>query len=608
MRSRAVKLRAQQSGAALMVMLAVIVLGASWWLVSALSTPVNRATLEADHNARVLSQAKSALLGYLAHRALMAAEDHPGRLPCPESPGAQNNHDGTDYMVDDDGRAAGSCTLPAVGRLPWRTLGLDKLVDAAGEPLWYVVSPGWAFASPSPPPARPVINSNTAGQLTLDGQSVVALMIAPGKAFNVAAAGACTAHPQRRGRQPNVAWNVLDFLECDNASAITAADAASFVSIGPRDSFNDQVIGVTAKEIWMHVEGPVASRIQRDVVPQLEGVYASAQWGASSTNPIFPYAANFGAFTDAATFAFKGDAARTEGLLPMTFGQCVAGSDPRCDPSFVHWAINDPDQTANPNPSVVKRVFGTTTANVTSYDCVSTSSAQVVNCSIDYSRSCGGGLNLGYVLGGACYVDLEVSVLARGQNVGRALRTFATAGIAVSELPWSLVSSATPINGAGSAAADIRVQLPPASCACPALICLLFPCTASKTVTVTVPITVFVDHPLLNPAAGTAWRWYTANNWHHVTYYAIAPSHAPSGATHDCTVAGPCLSVTNGTPPTNVKALLVLAGRSLTGSARPNANLSDFLDTAENQNLNVLFEQKRVEANFNDRVVTVSNY
>ena len=595
----------KQRGAALMAMLAVIVLGASWWLVSALSTPANRASLEADHNARVLSQAKSALLGYLAHRALMAAEDHPGRLPCPEAPGAQNNHDGTNYMVDDDGVAAGSCTLPAVGRLPWRTLGVDKLVDAAGEPLWYVVSPGWAFASPFPPPPRPVINSNTVGQLTLDGQAAVALIIAPGKAFNVAAAGGCAARAQQRARQPNVAWELRDFLECDNATF--PADAA-FVSSGPRDSFNDQAIAVTAKEIWMHVEGPVASRMQRDIVPQLEAVYASAQWGASGTNPIFPHAANFGAFTDASTFAFKGDAARTEGLLPMTFGQCVAGSDPRCDPSFVHWAINDADQTANPNPSVVKRAFGSTTADLDNFECVSTSTAQVVNCSITYSSSCGGALNLGYVLGGSCYVDLEVSVLARGQNVGRALRTFSTAGISVSELPWSLVSSATPINGAGSAAADIRLQLPPASCACPALICLLFPCSASKTVTVTVPITVFANHPLLNPVAGTAWYWYTANNWHHVTYYAIAASHAPSGATHDCTTVGPCLSVTNGTPATNVKALLILAGRSVNGAARPNANLNDFLDSVENQNLNTTFEQRRIDATFNDRVVTVSNY
>ena len=57
-----------------------------------------------------------------------------------------------------------------------------------------------------------------------------------------------------------------------------------------------------------------------------------------------------------------------------------------------------------------------------------------------------------------------------------------------------------------------------------------------------------------------------------------------------------------------VRATLVLAGRSLTGAARPNATLTDFLDTAENQDGNSAFEQKKVSKTFNDRFVTLSNY
>jgi hypothetical protein len=605
------KLRAQQSGAALMVMLAVIVMGASWWLVSALSTPVNRATLEADHNARVLAQAKQALLGYLAHRALRADENHPGRLPCPEPAGhvGNANYEGiaAPYIT------SGELTCSNAGRLPWRTLGLDKLRDANGEPLWYVVTTGangWALQNNTTVLS---INSNKLGQLTVDGQvnAAVATIIAPGRPMNLSPnadqlAAGCLTWTQRRSASPP---DFRDYVECQDPVAANLRTAV--VDNATNQVFNDQVVVITAREVMAAIEGPVAARIQRDIVPQLEAVYASAQWGASGTNPIFPHAANFVAFTDAATFAFKGDAARTEGLLPMTFGQCAAGSDPRCDPSFVHWAINDPDQAANPNPSVVKRVFGSTTADIDNFECVNTSTAQVVNCSITYSRDCGGGLNLGYVLGGTCYVDLEASVLARGQNVGRALRTFTTAGISVSGSPWSLVSSATPINGAGSAAADIRVQLPPASCACPALICLLFPCTASKTVIVTVPITVFADHPLLNPSTGTAWRWYTANNWHHVTYYAIAPSHAPSGPVHDCVAAGNCLSVSGSSPSSTLRAMLVLAGRTLgapPASPRPNGDLNDFLDSAENRDADTTYEQNRIDANFNDRVITLSKY
>ena len=56
-----------QRGAALMAMLAVLILGAAWWTVTALSTPINRTASERAHNARILQEAKSALIGYVAH-------------------------------------------------------------------------------------------------------------------------------------------------------------------------------------------------------------------------------------------------------------------------------------------------------------------------------------------------------------------------------------------------------------------------------------------------------------------------------------------------------------------------------------------------------------
>ena len=125
---------ARQRGAALMAMLAVLILGAAWWAVTALSTPVDRTASERVHNARILQEAKSGLIGYVAHRAAMTTENDPGRLPCPEAAG----NSGT----SNEGIAAGNCTLPAIGRLPWRTLGLDKWRDVTSEPLWYVVSAG----------------------------------------------------------------------------------------------------------------------------------------------------------------------------------------------------------------------------------------------------------------------------------------------------------------------------------------------------------------------------------------------------------------------------------------------------------------------------------
>ena len=107
-------MKLRQDGIALIGLLVLLTLGASWWLVSALSTPVNRTALDRAHNAKAISQAKAALIGYVAHQAAISGENDPGSIPCPEAAG--------NIGTANEGIAAGNCTLPAVCRLPWRTL------------------------------------------------------------------------------------------------------------------------------------------------------------------------------------------------------------------------------------------------------------------------------------------------------------------------------------------------------------------------------------------------------------------------------------------------------------------------------------------------------
>ena len=57
-----------------------------------------------------------------------------------------------------------------------------------------------------------------------------------------------------------------------------------------------------------------------------------------------------------------------------------------------------------------------------------------------------------------------------------------------------------------------------------------------------VPISVFADHPLVNPPAGDAARWFFSNRWHDVTYYAVSPGHLPSGS-RDCVASANCLTL-----------------------------------------------------------------
>ena len=130
----------RERGAALLALLAVIMLGASWFLVSQLSAESGSlAAVRKQRDAEVLNRAKQALIGYIAHQATESGENNPGAFPCPEAPGGFNSTTGADGKTQTP-----SCALPSVGRFPWRTIGTDKLVDTSGEPLWYVVASGWS--------------------------------------------------------------------------------------------------------------------------------------------------------------------------------------------------------------------------------------------------------------------------------------------------------------------------------------------------------------------------------------------------------------------------------------------------------------------------------
>lgn len=558
-----------QRGVALLALVAVLTLGISWYLVSALNTATQNATVQQKHDALVLRQAKEALIGWVARQAYDATEAHPGRLPCPESLSAIGNS-------AEEGTSPGNCTLPAAGRLPWKTLGIEQPKDASGEPLWYVVSTGWTLPYST---AALALNSNTQGNLALDGQAnaAAALIIAPGAALPVPASANCGARAQSRS---TTALDVRDYLECQNAIPANG----TFVSTGPSGSFNDRVVPVTAKDIWSIVEAVVAKRIERDVVPQLQGaLYSSATWGGSAAAPIYPYPARFR--NDAGTFnpeAFQGrrysndgnTVAQSQGLLPVSASTCNTLTAARCDATFVRWLTT--------GILVTKTTFGGPTW---SYDC-SSSTSSVLRCVIDYS------------CGGFCLGSMGLRVQATALNVGMALRTIDVTQ--VTGITSVTVPSAT-LGANGSAAADVRGTL--------GYFCNFGGCYRPAAATIVVPIGLFTDHPFIAPASTDAWYWFFENDWQLATYYAVAPAHLPSG-THDCSTSAPCITVNvaGAAALPNRQAILVLAGRSLSGAARPNGTLTDFLDTAENANGDTTFEHNRANSVFNDRVVTVANY
>lgn len=167
----------QQQGVVLIALLTLIVL-----IFSALSLKqLNNAELKQlklDKSRLVLAEAKQALIAYAAND-LNATNcgtncPRPGDLPCPD--------------LNNNGEAEASCNTQnsRLGRLPWKTLGLNDLKDGDGESLWYAVSARYK----NNPRVLP-LNSNTTGSISLRNTSgllindasnsngLVALVIAP---------------------------------------------------------------------------------------------------------------------------------------------------------------------------------------------------------------------------------------------------------------------------------------------------------------------------------------------------------------------------------------------------------------------------------------------
>lgn len=263
--------RSKQRGAALMIMIVVLVTGAASALIGALSTTaLKNARQETTSNA--LAQAKDALIGKS-----IAYDDYPGSLPCPDT--------------DNDGisDAGGSSECPSyVGRLPWYTLGLPDLRDAAGERLWYSVSRNFRRYDS----VRP-LNSNTKGTLliystdgvtqqTQAGYDAVAVIFSPGSVLG-SQARSTTA-------EQNSAANYLDIANGRN----NASASGPFISGNHSDTFNDQLLFITTKDLMPLVEQRVAAEVKRSLANYYTNSGCSCYPWADSVSASSDYDSNYG--------------------------------------------------------------------------------------------------------------------------------------------------------------------------------------------------------------------------------------------------------------------------------------------------------------------------
>jgi hypothetical protein len=571
----------KQRGIAMLVLLVIIAMGTSWMVLTRLNAAsAEFAIAKRDHNAKVLNRAKLALIGYVTAQANKAGENNPGSLPCPEDPGTFDS-------TTSQGTVGNNCgTTVKVGRFPWRTLGLDKLADADGEALWYVVSPNWGYNIGT----NSVINSDSVGQLTVDGvaNAAIALIIAPGAVLSVPASTGCVAWNQVRLTTGTPDWR--NYLECDNASSPTDY---SFVTTGPSGAFNDQVMVVTAAEMLAPLEGAIADRIQREIAPMLTTVYTGGSWGLTAgTQPVYPYPATFanpGTATYRGTTSSIISANAFGGLLPVNYVTCTEGTDTRCANSTFHAyskASND---------------------------------VQTAGGGYIYTQSTCAWQSDTYVCTGEYFnPTISVQVNVNVTNVAMGLRTIDTSTI-----------TCTAVDDAGGGIAQQNV----------------LPCTPSISMqqngslniavamgplpdistsgwgtyaryAVRIPRAIFGDHDLLRTTTNgdpDDTSWFMRNGWHKMTFYAVARGHTSNVLPSDrsCTTGSTCLTVTSTdgarpiTPAGGQRVVLVFAGRSLSGASRPNATLTDYLEGTNA--VGVLIRQVVTRRTFNDRIVVVTS-
>ncbi len=206
--------KSRSSGAAIVIFVTLVLLAFTTILVSQVSVNQKKSG-RMQNNSSVLEAANSAILGFALSQPV------PGTLPCPDTTG-----DGIENLT------VGGCTAQ-LGLLPNVTLGLDTLTDSTGTALWYAVETDYTTN------AAGQRNSSTPSSVTLNGQPVSHVVIAPGQALD------------GQNRTP---LNQTDFLEGVNSDGNPDTYETVFSS-----TQNDTLLGSPLGNYWSLIERRVVA-------------------------------------------------------------------------------------------------------------------------------------------------------------------------------------------------------------------------------------------------------------------------------------------------------------------------------------------------------------
>lgn len=597
---------ARQGGFIAVVMLLLLVIGSLYLIVTGLSTAAEAGRRhQEDVTALALGQAKDALIA----RAALDA-NRPGSLPCPDL----NNDGVADTLL-------GNNCPGYVGRLPWRTLGLPDLRDAAGERLWYALSQSFTDS----PGFR--INSDTQGTLVVPGMAptggIVAIVLAPAAVVGTQQRSG----PSGGSPDQTCAWGVHEnckvgnYLEGQNATVdLTYEQSARCERTDCPGGvpFNDQLMVITHADLFAIVEPVVAKRIEKEIVPQLNSYFQL--WGqALNGSPLqgfYPFAAPYIDATvappdpDRAQDEYRGAMDQSNGLLPLsTLTADRPGPNPPPASAWIRWegiAI----EKANPGDP------GTLSVPMPS----SGPGNGLGPVQFTYTYTC--------APPPPCPPELNVRLTARLRNAVASLL-----------LPTGVTSSASwgvaPVGASAPAVATPSIDWakppPPPLPALPPpppvtygdlILTVTFslpPAGPPTNVDVTLPTVGTSSFLPMTDPSDPATGWFVRNGWHRQTYYAVGAPFQPTAARP--LAPSPCPA-----PPADcidvigevatARAVLVLAGRHIGTGTRTYAIANYFedqnqLNTPENAtppagSPDYVFERKARTKLFNDRLVVVA--
>ena len=607
---------ARQRGAALLVFFILVGIGMLALFTGSLNT--NETQLERQRIApQALAQAKEALLGYATSPS--SSGQRPGDLLRPD------NFASTESPPNYDGQSDSGCLdasqpsgLPLIatgqnqrclGRLPWRTLGMQIDGPSENDPTgimpWYAVSAnlvdptclatlnssilnlaytGYSCAGTSlPHPWLTVVDSK--GNVL--SNRVALVVIIPGPPIGsqsrpvsplagptayldtVTVLPSCTP-PCVPGTYSNAAFSPGNqFIAGEDSSRVAATDP----NYQQPYLFNDKLIYVTIDELIVAVEKRVGNEVKA-AMAAFKSNYANYPWLAPFADPSM-----------ASSFrAQAGVAAGLQGLVPYN------GPGQSFDTEF-NWSVTG-TPTYTVSGTVTSAVMGLGSIGVNDGVCTWTATGlplKQVQCTATLSNPQPGvakrvvSLKFGGTSGtsstqtvGTPTTHTTRKVVCSGNLVPSSTRCLKLAGdftIKDYDSASTLIGSGTITGGTG---------------------------------------TITTSNIRLYPALPD---WYVDNQWQQFVYGAVAPGYSP-GSANLCSAG--CLNVGSRT---DVQALVITAGKAILNApfaaskgspgaaqTRPSGSLADYLDSVENSNGDNTFDapSNSVAPNNNDMIFIVA--